>query len=208
MTVREAGPNSPTDFGPASSVIFLTFGGATIHYPMSEYKATDWFTLVPASGDNGSAAPDESVCRKIMETLYPIAETDEVYTLGIPEYGAVLLYAWKNATEQCESAAPEIYAHLRRLPELPEHNKAIVDFKRAGNSGAPSTLIAVADGERLITANHYHTTDFGSAVYYLMEILRQSQMNPQQTLVRVRGDVTAEDSAMLEKYVKECLIEN
>lgn len=175
---------------------------------MSEYRATDWFTLVPASGDGCGAAPDESVCRKIMKALYPIAETDKVHTLGIPEYGAVLLYSWKGETGPCDKAVPEIYAHLKRLPALPEHNKAIVDFKRAGNSGDPSTLIAVADGERLITANHYHTTDFGSAVYYLMEILRQSQMNPQQTRVRICGEVTEEDSAMLEKYVKECLIEN
>ncbi len=172
---------------------------------MAEFETTDWFTLVPKE-IKGEGDELKRTYRRIMEELYPISDSDEVFFIDVPEYEAVLLYSWKPGSNAAKDSKPEIYRYLSALPGLSEHNKAILRYGKAENSGESPTLIIVADGDRLITANHYHTTDFGSAIYYLMEILRQSQINPQQTSVHLFGEITREEIEMAARYVRGCIV--
>ncbi|MGM9774243.1 MAG: DUF3822 family protein [Candidatus Egerieousia sp.] len=172
---------------------------------MTEFKTTDWFTLVPKELAGKDTEPEEAY-RKIMKELYPLSDEDKVFHIDIPDYQAVLLYSWKHAGAVEEDVRPEISEYIFALSKIPEHNKAILRYVKAENSEDSSTLILIADGSDLIAANHYHTTDFGSAIYYLMEILKQSQMNPKQTSVHVIGEISADDKEQAEKYVRRCIV--
>lgn len=172
---------------------------------MAEFETTDWFTLVP-EGTEGERNELKKTYRRIMEELYPISGSDEVFFMDIPDYHAVLLYSWAHGVNTAKETKPEICRYLSALPRISEHNKAILRYNKAENSGESSTLILIADGDRLITANHYHTTDFGSAIYYMMEILRQSQINPHQTSVHLIGEISEEERERAERYVRRCIV--
>lgn len=155
------------------------------------FKATKYFTLIPAE-ING----DKLFYQHILKELFPQAPLDKVFTLPIESYNAILAYAFDYAVEK--DVKPLIYQYLKELPKIKEHNKVILHF----NLQAKGSFLLVAEGNALICALYYDTPDFGSALYYLLEILGKSQLNPKQTTARVHGILTSAEKALALKYLR------
>ena len=89
--------------------------------------------------------------------------------------------------------------HLKDLSCLKEHNKLILDF----DIDRRQSCILLAEGDRLIAANSYRTVDFPTAIYYMLELLSKSQINPQQTTVNLIGKADDAQLDLLRSYVKD-----
>jgi hypothetical protein len=163
---------------------------------MSDYSPTQLFTLVP-EGFSDNKTRDNIFC-----TLFPEEKGAEVFSVPVPQYSAVLIYGWEGRNGSITPEAgvlPTVYKHLKDLAALKDHNKLIVDF----DIERKQTCILLAEGERLVSANSYHTVDFPTAVYYILEILNKSQINPQQTTVNFIGKADDAQLKMLKTYVKD-----
>ena len=164
---------------------------------MADYSSTSLFTLVP----EGFA--DDRSGEKILRDLFGLDSSYTVRSAEVPQYGAVLLYAWEKATGSgivpSESIKPLVLKQLKDLSALSEHNKLIMDF----DISKKRTTLLLAEGERLITANSFHTVDIPSAIYYMLEILHKSQINPQQTSLHFSGKADDGELNTLKSYVKD-----
>lgn len=164
---------------------------------MAEYSFTSLFALVPAD------FADRKSCAAILRNLFSLDQTYNVMTLDIPRWGALLLYSWEKETDSAispsSSVQPLIFRQLNELAALKEHNKLIMDF----DSLHKKTTLLLAEGDRLITANCYHTVDLVTAIYYMLEIMNKSQINPQQTTLHFAGKADDKELKMLRSYVKE-----
>ena len=166
---------------------------------MSDYSPTSVFTLIP----EGFA--DKKSWDKIFSNLFPPDQRGEVLFVPIPQYSAILLYSWEGrngAISPAPGVLPTVVKHLKDLAALKDHNKLILDF----DIDRKQTCILLAEGERLITANSYRTVDFPTAVYYMLELLSKSQINPQQTTVNLIGKTDDSQLKMLASYVKDIKI--
>lgn len=164
---------------------------------MADYPTTSLFTLVPEGfADDGSA-------EKVLRDLFGLDSSYSVKSAQVPQYGATLLYAWEkdsgNGISPAENIQPLILKQLKDLSALKEHNKLIMDF----DYERKRTTLLLAEGERLITANSYHTVDIPSAIYYMLEILHKSQINPQQTTLHFSGKADDAQLKTLKSYVKD-----
>lgn len=166
---------------------------------MADYSPTSLFTLVP----EGFA--DRKNQENIFCTLFPTEKDAEVFSVAVPQYSAVLIYSWEGsgrAISPSSGVLPTVFRHLKDLAAIKDHNKLILDF----DIDRKKTCILLAEGERLITANSYHTVDFPTAVYYMLELLSKSQINPQQTTVNLIGRTDDSQLQMLRSYVKDIKI--
>ncbi|MBR6465854.1 MAG: DUF3822 family protein [Bacteroidales bacterium] len=163
---------------------------------MSEYSPTHLFTLVP------EGFSDRKNRETIFCTLFPTEKDAEVLSVPVPQYSAVLIYSWEGRNRSITpepGVLPTVFKHLKDLSALKDHNKLIVDF----DIDRKQTCILLAEGEKLIAANSYHTVDFPTAVYYMLELLSKSQINPQQTTVNLIGKADDSQLKMLKSYVKD-----
>ena len=164
---------------------------------MAEYSPTSIFTLIPDS------FADKTSQKAVLKELFSLEDSQSVYSAPVPEYNATLVYAWESFNNGSISPSPNLMPKalklLTDLAALSEYNKLIVDF----DSLRKKTCILLAEGKKLITANSYHTVDFPTAVYYALELLNKSQINPQQTTVNFIGPVEDKEIEMLRSYFKE-----
>lgn len=148
------------------------------------YISNAKFTVVPSSLTN----PNDQY--RIMDEVFGVAEGEKVYSENIESYGVKVLYK--------SSELPSVVRYLNQLHSLKDYNKLIAEY----DNKEGIVVIALGEGEKLLIANAYKTADFGSAVYYILEALRQNQMNPQQTTVNLYAAVSVDELQLLEKYVK------
>ena len=164
---------------------------------MADYSSTSLFTLIPQN-----FAREDSY-GLILRELFGLDETYSVLNSEVPEWGTTLLYAWEKGQDfgivPSSTVQPLVLKQLKDLRTIKEHNKLIMDF----DSKAKRTTLLLAEGEKLITANSYHTVDLPSAIYYMLEILRKSQINPQQTTLHFSGKADDKELKTLRSYVKD-----
>ena len=152
---------------------------------MADYSSTSLFTLIPQNfAREDSYGP-------ILRELFGLDETYSVLNSEVPEWGTTLLYAWEKG--QDFGIVPSSTVQPLVLKQL------IMDF----DSKAKRTTLLLAEGEKLITANSYHTVDLPSAIYYMLEILRKSQINPQQTTLHFSGKADDKELKTVRSYVKD-----
>ena len=164
---------------------------------MADYSSTSIFTLVP----EGFA--DSNSKGKVLRDIFSLDSSYDVLSADVPQYGATLLYAWERNSQTDIVPAPDIkpliLKQLKDLSAIKEYNKLIMDFDQARKR----TTLLLAEGERLITANSFHTIDLPSAIYYMLEILHKSQINPQQTTLHFSGKADDKELKILRSYVKD-----
>lgn len=164
---------------------------------MADYSSTSFFTLVP----HGFA--DSRAKEKILRDLFSLDQSYKVMSADVPQYGATLLYAWEKSSQgdivPSEGIMPLILKQLTDLAAIREYNKLIMDF----DLGRRKTTLLLAEGERLVLANSYHTVDLPSAIYYMLELLNKSQINPQQTTLHFSGKADEDQLKTLRSYVKD-----
>lgn len=163
---------------------------------MAVYSPTHIFALIPA----GFA--DSQQQKKILKDLFGLNQSVTVYATSVPQYNSILLYAWEADKQEylapSSEVQPTIVKYLSELHHIEEHNKLIMDF----DAERKQTCLLLAEGDKLIAANSYRTIDFPTAIYYMIELLDKSQINPQQTTVNLIGMAEEKELAMLKSYVK------
>ena len=164
---------------------------------MAEYSFTPLFALIPAGFADGSGSD------KVLRELFSLDRSYTVMSKPIPQYEATLLYSWEREPDSAISPSsaiePLIFKQLNDLAAIREHNKLIMDFDILHKK----TTLLLAEGDRLLTANCYHTVDLATAIYYMLEILHKSQINPQQTTLYFGGKTDRDQLNRLASYVKD-----
>lgn len=159
------------------------------------------FTLVPIDLSNSQQH------RSILSELFDIGDKEKIYSIDFEKYGVKVLYVWNTeqynnsdeaTIELRDDIIPSVCHFIKLLPTINQHNKVILEYNPAQNE----SIIVVGEGDKLLIANSYKSVDFSSAIYYLLEILRQNQLNPLQTVVNLCGQISLEDISYLEKYIK------
>jgi hypothetical protein len=165
----------------------------------NNYFRTTKFTIVPEEINS----PEQQ--KKIMQEQFATASEEIIRCVQLPEHHALLLFSANYAGENGkpsvagEDTFPIIYRYIKRVEEMSEYNKAILDFDKA----AKISYITVNQGDKLIMANSYSTADAASALYFLLESLRQKQINPVQTSVEIYGILSKSELALFKSYLKK-----
>ena len=163
------------------------------------YFRSTKFTIVPEEINS----PEQQ--KKIMLELFAIAPDEIIRHAELPEHHALLLFSANYADENGkpaiagEDVLPIIYKYIKRLEEISEYNKAILDFDRTSKT----SYIAINQGDKLIIANSFHTSDSASALYFLLEALRQKQINPRQTALEIYSILSKSELALFRSYLKK-----
>lgn len=156
------------------------------------YITVSDFTVIPSDISN----PNSQF--RIADELFGVGEEEKVFTENVECYGVKVLYKAPSGHSGESNTFPSIVRYLNELPTIKEYNKLIAEY----NKEKGTLVLALAEGERLLIANCYKTADFGSAIYYMLEALKQNQLNPQQTLVNLYAAVGTDELEKLQKYVK------
>lgn len=139
------------------------------------------FTLVPR------AFFDASDPAKLLSQLVHLEKDDTIEYIELPEYGAVLVY--------CNSV-PAVYRLSGSLACIPESDKVVMQY-----NGAALSLVVARDG-KLLLANCFEAADFTTALYFLMAALDQTDIVPEETVVRYSGELEYAWQEVLFKYFK------
>lgn len=131
--------------------------------------------------------------RKHLAEVAEISDSDEVYSVEIPHYGAYLIYSVSGGDV---NSRPEIFDILQRLPSCPEYNKILLSYR----DGILS--LGIAQGSTLLLANEYRAIDFTTAEYFLFLALRSLQLNPEVSTVHLMTELSTEDEMSLYRYFK------
>ena len=130
---------------------------------------------------------------EILSEAVQLSETDKVEYKELPQYKAVLVYAY---TDGEEASVPVIAKLLESTQRIREHNKLAVYY------GEGYVNIAIATGDKLFLANSYPAEDPVTAEYFVFASLKQFQINPQVTTIYIRKPVVGEMTDDLVKYFK------
>ena len=148
------------------------------------------FTLVPEGFFDPAAA------RQALAEVAPVAESDQVFTKKVPQFGAVLIYNVSGGAD----VPPEIFSILQELPTCKEYNKLLCSWKDGELS------LAVGQGRSLLLANSYPAPDFTTAEYFIFLALKSLQLNPEVTTICFKHSLPQEAQMSLYRYFKsvEC----
>ncbi|GEM_PF-6413482 len=122
----------------------------------------------------------------------------EPCTVEIPAIEAVLTYNTKTCcptTLQPGDSGTHIIAQLlTSLEKIADYNKLLVCTHN------DTAYVVLATGEKLLLAQSYKTNGEMTLLYWLLLAARQTQTNPQQTVVRYIGDGGIVDTS----NIREC----
>ncbi len=153
------------------------------------------FTVVPADFSNPNAQ------HRVLEELFGIDENEKVYSTAVEVYGVKVLYSKPSDYSPSLKSTlplPSVVRYLIELQSIKDYNKLIAEY----NKEKGIFILTLAAGEQLLIANGYKATDFGSVIYFILEALRQNQINPQQTVVNLYAAIGIDELEKLESYVK------
>ncbi|HPT06156.1 MAG TPA: DUF3822 family protein [Candidatus Egerieousia sp.] len=163
------------------------------------YFRSTKFTIVPEEINS----PEQQ--KKIMQEQFAMAPDEIIRCAELPEHHALLLFSLNYTDETGKTAIagedtrPIIYKHIKELEGRSEYNKAILDFDRTNKT----SYIVINQGDMLMMANSFHTSDSASALYFLLEALRQKQINPRQTALEIYGILSESELALFKSYLKK-----
>lgn len=160
---------------------------------------TSKFTLVPSSFF------DPASRRDALAEVVALGEGDEVNSIEIPCYGAVLVYATDvntasvitdNTVSGEDQSLPEMFYLLRGLQSCAEYNKILCSHMEG------RLYIAIAQGRTLLLANSFDAPDFTTAEYYIFVALKSLQLNPEVSTICWRSPLDSEQEMSLYRYFK------
>ncbi len=165
---------------------------------------TPKFTLVPEQFNDHS---------DMVGMLAPVADVDsndEVMTVSVPEFDAVLVYS--NTIGETLSRAvsetvldkegnktrplPEMYYMLRSVLNLPDYNKILASYMDG------VLYLVIAQGRSLLLCNSFQAPDFTTAQYFIFLAMKNLQLNPEVSTICFRTPLSEEDEMSLYRYFK------
>ncbi len=161
---------------------------------MDYYFSTSYFTLVPES----LFSPQSK--SSYLKNLFNIESGMIAKSVRLAGTAAFMVYACPNLFEEWQQNDKNIYPlalyFYNRLMEIENHNKVIMSIDRRHKI----THIAAAVGSNLKLINTYNTGDFNSALYYLFLALKELQLNPAVTHIRLYNTIDSSKMALLKNY--------
>lgn len=161
-------------------------------------------TLVP------SAFYSEDNSRAMLSGVVELGESDQVSAVPVEEFSAWLVYS--NSIGESLSKVisqslkymdgdnvpvlPEMYWILKSLKECPEYNKIIASYRDG------FLHLAVAQGKSLMLSNIFPAADFTTAEYFIFNVMKQLQLNPEVSSVYFRTPLDIEEEMSLYRYFK------
>lgn len=165
---------------------------------------TPKIALVPAQFFDPAAA------RPVLAEVTAIREGDQVSSVALPEFGAVLVYS--NSIDETLSRVismsvldengksaevlPEMYYILKGLKDCPEYNKILASYMDGW------LHLAVAQGRTLMLCNTFEAADFTTAEYFIFMVLKKLQLNPEVSTICFRTPLTDAQEMSLYRYFK------
>lgn len=148
----------------------------------------------------------ESSAREALSEVAVLKEGDTVASVGIPWYGAELVYCdsadesvSKTITDDSAVAVttrPELYYILRDLPQCKDYNKILASY----NDGL--LFLGIAQGGSLLLSNIYRAPDFTTAEYFIFLAMKSLQLNPEVSTICFRHPLEQEQEMSLYRYFK------
>ena len=145
------------------------------------------YTVVPAFFFRKESAYE------ILSEAVQLSGTDKVEYKELPQYKAVLVYAYG---EDEDASVPVVARLVESSKRIREHNKLAVYY------GESYVSIVIATGDKLLLANSYPADDPVTAEYFVFASLKQFQINPQVTTIYILKPVVGEMTDDLVKYFK------
>ena len=153
---------------------------------------------------------DESVSGVSLGNVANLAEGDDVLSVPVQEFAAVLVYS--NAIGETLSRAvsetvldkegnksrplPEIYYMLKYVSSLPDYNKILASYMDG------ILYLVIAQGRSLLLCNSFHAPDFTTAQYFIFLAMKNLQLNPEVSTVTFRTPLSEDDEMSLYRYFK------
>ena len=161
-------------------------------------------TLVPTQ-----FCPPESA-RQILSEVVELGSEDTVETVGLPQYGAVLVFSNSigetlsrviaDTVRRTDGSSvrplPEMYHMLMSLKELGDYNKIVASYMDG------ILYLVVAQGNTLLLCNSYKAVDFTTAEYFIFSAMKKFQLNPEVSSICFRTPLDYEQEMSLYRYFK------
>lgn len=145
------------------------------------------FTLVPSNFFSPGAE------RETLESLCVLGENDEVASVQIPQYGAVLVYSYDR---RGSASYPPVHSVLTKLPSCKEYNKILCSLSDG------KFVYAIAQGKNLLVVNEHSVPDFTTALYFLFRAMKSLQLNPEVSEVTWLNTLEGDNELALYRYFK------
>lgn len=152
---------------------------------MESYFITEKFTI----------APKPLYREEYLKEMFEVAENEEVKALELEKYNAVLSFVSKKG-DDAANLQPLAYVLIEYAQTLQDHNKIVINYSKEHKL----THIVAMEGEKLLLANTYRTTDVKSVLYFISLVAQQVMFNPHLTKVHVYGELDPEGVQLVEKY--------
>ena len=165
---------------------------------------TPKFGLVP----NGFHAPE--VSRQMLAEVAALDESDQVDSVEVPQFGAVLLYSLSLSgtlpkvvsetvirTDGSKGVMlPETYYMLSAMSDISDYNKIVAAYMDGW------LYLAIAQGKTLMLCNSFQAPDFTTAEYFVFLSMKKLQLNPEMSSIYFRTHLTEEQEMSLYRYFR------
>ncbi len=148
--------------------------------------------------------------RKNLSDVVDLSASDNVDSIEVPEFAAVLLYSSSigetlskvisETTLRIDgskaSPLPEMYYMLKHLHELQDYNKIMASYKDG------YLYLVVAQGKSLLLCNSFQAPDFTTAEYFIFLAMKKLQLNPEVSTITFRTELSEDEEMSLYRYFK------
>ena len=165
---------------------------------------TPKFTLVPAQ-----FCPPEDM-RRLLSEVTSVGEDEQVESVSVPEYNAVLLYSNSIGESLSKVLAetvlrtdgskarplPMIYNMLRRLEDIPEYNRILAAYM------VGVLYLIIAQGRTLLLCNSFRASVFTTAQYFIYQAMKKLQLNPEKSTLTFMTHQDEEQEMSVYRYFR------
>ena len=165
---------------------------------------TPKFTLVP----DGFFSPGKAA--SMLAQTVTLDKGDVVKYESVPELGAWAVYSVSDCGTLCNvlrsavlrtdgsqgEVRPELFMLLRSLPSIEDYNKIAASYADG------CLCLVVAQGRTLLLCNTFQAADFTTAEYFIFQVMRKFQLNPEVSSIWFRTPLSEEEEQSLYNYFK------
>lgn len=176
---------------------------------------THVYTLIPTS--LCPEGEETSILSQMFRFGGDIASDSIVKRIELPMYDATILYSIPaqitNSIKETFGedygtikVIPTIYKLIDNLQTLSDHNRVLVYWKDWSRDN--HIHIVAAEGESLKLVNSYKVSDFTTALYYILMVVKEVMFNPENTTIQIYGELSSWEKSKFEKYFKGVNVHN
>lgn len=151
---------------------------------------TDKYTIVPFE------LYEKTQDRAYLNEVCDLSEHEIVKSIFIEKYSIVLVYVSDDKTEGDSLSYPLIYLLLIEASKSSSYNKLVINLDKGVLN------LVLAEGDKLLLSNTFDVSDYSTAFYYILMVLKDRVINPALTKVSIIGEITEEFKNLISKYFR------